>query len=222
MLIFQVLCASTLAYVLSLSLALSLTSIASCHYQRTHQNFTPMQTPPCLTTETACRFHRPAVTHQRGKYEASVTAKRLRGPCNESQTQVQIRTARLTEQEQALQAMDIKGRLGPEKSKSDSPLACEWRPAPYKSKKTAYKSLSSTEQLKTHGDTPSLLRLSSLMFAEILSRKLAFQHPCPSTSSLDSFTGHVKNDFVFSNFSQGIRNTDWYRGHANSSYICVG
>lgn len=206
---------------LSLSLTLSLTSIASHHYQHTHQNFTPMQTPPCLTTETACRFHRPAVTHRRGKYEAFVTAQRDRRTRNESRSQVQISTAH-TEQEQALQPLDIEGRLGPEKNNSDFPLTCKWRPSPCRSKMAVHKSESTTKQLKTRGDTPSLLGLSSLIFSEILSRRLVLQHPCPPTSVLNSFTpGRVRNDFVFSNFSHGMRNNDWYRGRTNGSYICV-
>ncbi|KAL9957603.1 hypothetical protein ACROYT_G034522 [Oculina patagonica] len=219
--VLKVLCACALTYVLSLSLALSLTSIASHHCQHTHQNFTPVQTPPCLTTETACRFHRPAVTHQRGKYEASVAAKRDRGTRNESRPSLQTRTA-LTEQEQALQPVDIEGRLVPEKNNSDSPLSCKWRPSPYRSKMAVHKSGNTIKQLKTRGDSSSLIALSSLVFSEILSRRLVFHHPCPSTSVLNSFTtDRVQKDFVFSNFSHGMRNNDWYRGHTNGSYICV-
>lgn len=219
LIVLQVLCACTLAYVLSLSLALSLTSIASRQCHHTHQSFAPVQTASCLTTETACRFHRPAATHRRD--EASVSAKRVREPRDESRTSVQINTA-FTEQEPTVQAVDIEARLGPEKNESDSSLTYKWKSFPYGSKMAVHKSRSTAEQLKTRGDTPGLLRVSSLVFSQILSRKLVLQHPCPSTSSLNSFTtGRIQNDFVLSNFSRGMRDNDWYSSHINGSYICV-
>lgn len=221
LIVLQVLCACTLAYVLSLSLALSLTSIARRQCHHTHQSIAPVQTASCLTTETACRFHRPAATHRRGKDEASVSAKRAREPRNESRTSVQINTA-FTEQEPTVQTVDIEARLGPEKSESDSSLTYRWKSFPYGSKMAVHKSRSTAEQLKTRGDTPGLLRVSSLVFSQILSRKLVLRHPCPSTSSLNSFTtGRIQNDFVLSNFSRGMRDNDWYRSHINGSYICV-
>ena len=206
----------------TLSMALSLASITSRHYQHSHQSFTPLHTPPCLTTETACRFHRPAVSHQRGKHEGSVTGKRDPGPQNVPQPSVRTRTA-FTEQEQALQSVEIKGRLGLEKNRSDSPRTCKWRTSPCKSKMEAgYKSGNNADKLKTHGDPPALLGLSSLLFSQILSRNLVFQPPCPSRSLLNSFTtGYIQNDFVLSNLSHGTRDSNWYRGHTNSSYICV-
>lgn len=90
LIVLQVLCACTLAYVLSLSLALSLTSIARRQCHHTHQSIAPVQTASCLTTETACRFHRPAATHRRGKDEASVSAKRAREPRNDPGRQCKL------------------------------------------------------------------------------------------------------------------------------------
>ena len=209
--VLKVLCACTVAYVVSLSLALSLTSIACYQCHHTHQSFVPVQTTPCLTTETACRFHRPAVTQRRGKTEAS----RAREPRNESRPSMQIKTA-FTE------PADVEARLGPEMKENDSSFTYKWNSLRYGTKMAVHKSRSTTEQQKTREDTPDLLGLSSLVFSQILSRKLVLQHPCPSTS-LNSFTtGRVQSDFVLSNLSSAMRNNDWYRSrHTNGSYICV-
>lgn len=215
----QVLCACALAYVLSLSLAMSVTTIAGRHFHHTHHNITPVQHTSCLTTETACRFYRPAVAHQRGKHETSVAAKRARGPRNESRAPMKTAFA---EQEQAEQPVNIEARLAPEKTKCDSSLSCKCKPLANGSKIAAHKSGPSTGHLKAHEDTPGLLRLSSLLFSEILSRRLVFQHPCPSTSLLNHLmTDRVHNDLVFTNFSRGMKNNNWYRGHTNAGYICV-
>ena len=222
LIVLQVLCACTVAYVLSLSLALSLTSIACHQCHDIHQSFAPVQTASCLTTETACRFHRPAVTRRRGKDEAFVSAKRAREPRNESRQSMQINTA-FTEHEPTVQPVDIEARLGPEKNENDSRFTYKWKSSHYGSKMAVHKPRSTPEQLKARGDTPGALALSSVVFSHILSRKLVLQHPCPSMSSSNSFTtGRIQNDFVLSNFSVRVRNNDWYRSHhTNSSYICV-
>ena len=210
-----------MAYVLSLSLGLSLTLIACHQCHQTHQSFAPVQTTPCLTTETACRFHWSAVTQRRGNDEASVSVnKRAREPLNESRPLMQIKTA-YTEQATVKHA-DIEARLGPEKNESDSPLASKWNSTRYGSKMAVHKSRSTLEQQKTRGDVPDLLGPSSLVFSQILSRKLALKHPCPSMS-LNSFTtSRIQSDFVLSNLSSGMRENDWYKSRrSNSSYICV-
>lgn len=209
-----------MAYVLSLSLALSLTSIACHQCHHTHQSFAPIPTAPCLTTETACKFHRPAVTRRRGKDEASLSAKTAREPRNESRPSMQIKAA-YTEQA-TVKPADIEARLGPEKNENDSFLTYKLKSSRYGSKMAVHESKSTPEQLKTVGDMPDHLGLSSLVFSQILSRKLALQHPCPSTS-LNSFTtGRIQSDFVLSNFSGGMKYNDWYRSrHTNGSYICV-
>lgn len=220
--ILKVLCACTVAYVLSLSLALSLTAIASrqCHYTR--QSFVPIQTTPCLRTEAGNRFHRPAVTQRPGKPEASVSAKKAREPRNESQPSMQIKTA--YSEQATVKPADIEARLGPAKNESNSPLTYKWNSSRYGSKMVALKSWNTPEQLKTRGDTPDLLGLSSLAFSQILSRKLVLPHPseCSSTSLSNFTTGRIQSDFVLSNFSGGMRKNDWYRSrHTNGSYICV-
>jgi len=213
----QVLCACTVAYVLSLSLALSLTSIARHQCDHTHQSFAQVQPAPCLTTETACRFYQPAATHRRGKDVASGSVKRAGEPRNESRQSMQMKTA-LPEQESTAQPGDIKARLGPKKNENDS----YFKSSHYGSKIAAPKSRSTSEQLKTRGDTLGPFGLSSVVLSQILSRKLALLHPCPSTSSLNSFTtGRVQTDFILSNFSRRMINNDWYRSHPNGSYICV-
>ena len=209
-----------MAYVLSLSLALSLTSIACHQCHHTHQSFAPVQTTPCLTTETACRFHRSAVTQRRGNDEASVSVKRARESLNESRPLMQTKTA-YTEQV-TVKPADIEARLGPEKNESDSPLTFKWNSSRYGSKMAVRKSRFTLEQQKTRGDMPDLLGPSSLVFSQILSRKLALKHPCPSMS-LNSFTtARIQSDFVLSNLSSGMRENDWYKSRrSNSSYICV-
>ena len=215
--VLQVLCACTVAYVLSLSLALSLTSIASHQCDHTHQSFAQVQPAPCLTTETACRFYRPVATHRRGKDVASGSIKRAGEPRNESRQSMQMKTV-FTEQESTVQPVDIKARLGPEKNENDS----YFKSSHYESKIAATKSRSTSEQLKTRGDTPGAFGLSSVVLSQILSRKLALQHPCPSTSPLNSLTtGGIQTDFILSNFSGRMINSDWYRSHTNGSYICV-
>lgn len=218
----QVVCACTAAYVLSLSLALSLTAIASrqCHY--THQTFVPIQTTPCLTIETASRFHWPAVTQRRGKPEAYVSAKKAREPRNGSQPSMQIKTA--YSDKATVKPADIETRLGLAKNESDPPLTYKWNSSRYGSKGAALKSRRAPEQMKTREDMPDLLGLSSLVFSHIISRKLVLQHPseCSSTSLSSFTTGRIQRDFVFSNFSGGMRKNDWYRSrHTNGSYICV-
>ena len=222
LIVLQVLCACTVAYLLSLSLALSLTSIACHQCHDIHQSVAPVQTASCLTTETACRFHRPAITHRRGKDEASVSVKRTREPRNESRLSIQINTA-FSEQEPTVQPVDIEARLGPEKNENDSRFTYKWKSSHYGSKMAVHKPGSTPEQLKTLADSSGPLGLSSVVFSQILSRKLVLENPCPSTSSSNSFTqDRIQNDFVLSNFSVGTRNNDWYRGrHTNGSYICV-
>ena len=218
----QVLCACTVAYVLSLSLALSLTVIASRQCHCTHQSFVPIQTTPCLTTETASRFHRPAVTQRRGKPEVCLSAKKAREPRNESQLSMQIKTA-YSEQAKVIPA-DIEARLGPAKNETDSPLTYKWNSSRYGSKMAALKFRNTPEQLKTRGDTPDLLRLSSLLFSQIISRKLVLQHPfeCSSTSLSSFTTGQIQSGFVLSNSISGMRTNEWYKSrHTNGSYICV-
>ena len=218
----QVVCACTVAYVLSLSLALSLTAIASrqCHY--THQSFVPIQTTPCLTTETANRFHQPAVTQRRGKPEASVSAKKAREPRNESLPSLQIEAA--YSDKATVKPADTEARLGLAKNESDPPLTYKWNSSRNGSKMTALKSRSTPEQLKTLGDAPDILGLSPLVFSQTLSRKLVLQHPseCSSTSLSSFTTRQIQSDFVPSNFPSGMRKNYWYRSrHTNSSYICV-
>ena len=219
----QVFCACTVAYVLSLSLALSLTAIASRQCRYTHESFVPIQTTPCLTTETARRFHQPAVTQRRGKPEASVSTKKAREPGNESQPSMQIKTA--YGEQATVKPADIEARLGPAKNESDSPFTYKWNSTRYGSKMAALKSRSTPERLKARGDTPDLLGLSSLVFSQILSRKLLLQHPfeCSSTSLRSFTTGQVQSDFVLSNFSGGMKKNDsGYRScHTNASYIYV-
>ena len=218
----QVLCACTVAYVLSLSLALSLTAIASRHCHYTRQSFVPIQTTPCLTTETARRFHQPAITQRRGKPEASVSTKKAREPRNESQPSMQIKTA--YSEQATVKPADIEARLGPAKNESDSPFTYKWNCSRYGSKMAALKSRSTPERLKTRGDTPDLVGLSSFVFSQILSRKLVLQHPfeCSSTSLSSFTTGRIQSDFVLSNFSGGMKQNDWFRSrYTNASYICV-
>ena len=60
---FKVICGCALAYVLSLSLALSFTTIVSRHLCSTPvgRSSTSTPSPPCLATDTACRFDPPTV-----------------------------------------------------------------------------------------------------------------------------------------------------------------
>lgn len=117
-----------------------------------------------------------------------------------------------------MQPVDIKARLEPEKNENDS----YFKPSHYGSKIAAPKSRSTSEQLKTREDTPGPFGLSSVVLSQILLRKLALQHPCPLTSPLNSFTtGWIKTDFILSNFSGRMINSDWYGSHINGSYICV-
>lgn len=213
--ILQVFCACAVAYVLSLSLALSVTAIASLRYHHsdhTHHNFTPsVQTPACLTTESACRFHQPAEMHRRGKDVALVVAKRVQMRHNKSQTPVQ-------------QAVDIEAQPALKKNECNSPLSCKLKPLAILSKITVLDSRNKVKrnELKTRRDTPGDLRLSSLLFTKILLKKLVLQYPCPTASFMDSYTsGLVQNNFVLSNVSGGIRNIDWWRSHTNGSYTCV-
>ena len=209
-----------MAYVLSLSLALSLTSMACHQCHHANQSLAPVQTTPCLTTETACRFQRPAVTQRRGDDEASMSAKTAREPLKESRPLMEIKTA-YTDQA-TVKPTDIAARLGPEKNESDSPVTFKWNSSRYGSKMAVHKSRSTLEQQKSRGDMHDLLGASSFVFSQILSRKLALQHPCPSTS-LNSFTtGRNQSDSVLSNLSSGMKENDWYRSrHTNRSYICV-
>lgn len=199
----------------SLSLALSVTSITNhyCHHSSDiHQNFTPsVQTPVCLTTQSACRFHHLAEMPMRGTEVALVVAKRIQMRQNHSETLLQ-------------QVRNIKTQQGLLGNESSSPLSCNWKPSEFvlNSAVQDLRNKVQMKKLKTPKDTTEDLRLSSTLFTQILSQRLLLLNPCTSVSVMDSFTsGHVQTNFVLSNASGAMGHSDWLRSHANGSLICV-
>lgn len=212
--ILKVFSACTLAYVFSLSLALSVTSFTSCHCHHsnnTSDNFTPpVQTPVCLTTESACRFHHPPEMPRRRTEVPLVVSKRFQMQHNHSETPVQ-------------QAMTIKTQQGLQGNECCSPLSCNWKPLEFVLNNAVQDSRNkvNVNELKTRKDSAEDLRLSSTLFTQILSQKLVLHNPCTSFRFMESYTsGLVQSNFV-SNVTGALGHSDWLRSHAKSSFICV-
>ena len=206
--------------------------LTSHHYHHSHQRFTTGHATPCLTTESACRFHRPAVIkipspQQQGSHGTLMAGKRDRGMQNKTRMLVQSRRALRGNvlEERAVQFEDIHARLAVEKAESVSHPSCYWKPITNGLKFTTPKSGNAVKlsEITTCKYTPGLSRTSSLLLSEISSRKLLFQQALLLSSSVSSLvTSLVQNDFVFSNFSQGSTcRSNNHRLFANTSYICV-
>lgn len=223
----QVVCVCAVAYLFSLSLALSaLTMLANHHSRHTHHRLIPEHVTLCVTTESTCRLHRPTSIkiilpkhrHLRGTLVAGRAAKGLQ---NKSQISVQSQTSlkRNLLEDRAVLFEEMNARLAPGKTETVSQLSSHWQFMSNRSQSLTTKptNVISVSEAVSCRCTPGLSNSQYGLLSGILSRKHLLQQALLSTCSMNGVvTSPAPNDFSFSNFSQGSRNNNH-----QLSYICV-
>ena len=211
-----------MAYLLSISLALSVTMLASHHHHHVYQRFTPEHATPCLTTKSTCRFHRPAVfkvvsSLWQRSHDTLMARKGGREMQNNSWIARQSRT-RLkgyVHNERAFHFEDNNPRLVPENTKTVSEPSFHSQAMSNRSKLP--KSGNAVELREVMACKCGVSSCPPCLPSQVSSRNLVLQQSLLSTPSANSLvTSLAQNNFVFSNFSQGSRNNNH-----RLSYICV-
>ena len=210
-----------MAYILSISLALSVTMLASRHYHHVHQRFTPEHVTPCLTTDSACRFHRPGFVEvvsslwQRS-HDTLMARKGGREIQNNSWILRQSRTSLkgYIHDSRAFHFEDNNPRLVPENTKTVSEPSFHSQAMSNRSKLPKSGNVVEVMACKF---TRGVSSCPPCLPSQMSSRNLVLQQSLLSTPSVNSLvTSLARNNFVFSNFSQGSRNNNH-----RLSYICV-
>ena len=222
--VFQVLCACAMAYVLSISLASSVTMLASRHYYHVHRRLAPERATPCLTTESACRSHRPAVIKVMSSlwlplHDTLMKRKGNREMQNNSWISRQSRTSLegYVHDERAIHSEDNNARLVPEKTKTVSQPSFHRQLTSNRSKLLKSGNMLELSEGMPCKCTHGVSSCPPCLPSQMSSRNLVLQQSLLSMSSVNSLvTSLAQNNFVFSNFSQGSRNSNH-----RLSYICV-
>ena len=214
-----------MAYLFSLSLALSLTMLASHRFHHAHHRLIPEHVTPCLLAESTCWLDRPTAINialpKHGRLNETLMAGKVaKGLQNKSQISVQNQKGLKGKvlEDRAVLFEKMNARLAPGKTETVSQPSSHWQFMSNRSQFLTIKrrNVITVSEAVPCRCTPGLSSSQYGLLSGILSRNLLLQQSLLSTCSMNGVvTSQAPNDFVFSNFSQGSRNN-----HRFKLYLC--